>query len=129
MKVALHALRPEIEAGLAAQKPVIMIYDELKDRIPSGYEWFRQFVAREITGKAGSRGGRVPAKANPAPETRPSNSTHPLPLPDASAPAPTPERIEPRESSEYQPRKFTDFGNLESTLDRWYPPKDRKEDK
>jgi hypothetical protein len=129
MKVVLHALRPEIEAGLAAHKPVIMIYDELKDRIPSSYEWFRRFVAREITGKAGSQGGRLPAKVNSAQATQPSSSTHPLPLPDATAPAPTPERIEPRESSEYQPRKFTDFGNLESTLDRWYPPKDRKEDK
>ncbi|MHB1304534.1 MAG: hypothetical protein ACYCZB_13815 [Acidiphilium sp.] len=70
MKVAFHALRPEIEAGLSAQKPVIMIYDELKDRIPSGYEWFRQYVAREITGKAGSRGGRVAGK-RPLPHKAP----------------------------------------------------------
>lgn len=122
MKVALHALRPEIEAGLAAQKPVIMIYDELKDRIPSGYEWFRQFVAREISGTAGSRGGKVPVKGNRGLPSPQKDSTPQSTFPDIAGPGPTIERNQIHESSEYKPRKFTDFGNLESSLERWYGP-------
>ena len=123
MKVALHALRPEIEAGLAARKPIIMIYDELKDRLPCGYEWFRHFVAREITGTVGSRGGRAGAPGAVQPRSAVPDQTT---TPKSSSPEtkPIPERNRPSESSEYKPRKFTDFGNLESNLDRWYGPAD-----
>lgn len=51
-----------IEAALAERKTVSMIYDEISETIPVSFNWFRLYVAREITGKAGSRGGRVAAK-------------------------------------------------------------------
>ncbi len=51
-----------IEAALAERKTVSMIYDEVSETIPVSFNWFRLYVAREITGKAGSRGGRVAAK-------------------------------------------------------------------
>ena len=63
-RVALHALRLEIEAGLEARKTVAMIYRELEPRmtVPVSLWWFRVFVSREITGTAGSQGGHVPLR-------------------------------------------------------------------
>ncbi|MDE8345760.1 MAG: hypothetical protein POH28_06230 [Acidocella sp.] len=103
----------EIEAGSTLKLSWLKHFGQNSPQAVS-YTHFAGLVAREITGKAGSRGGRAPGK--------PQLARH-SPQTDAAAPINTSEQDVNHGSNQYQPRKFTDFGNLESTLDRWYPPK------
>ena len=129
-RMAFRAVRADVAAEIEAGSTVKLSWlkhfgDQATPAV--SYTHFADLVAREITGKAGSRGGKVPGKGNrslPAPQT---NSTPQSTLPDIGGPRPAIERNQPHESSEYKPRKFTDFGNLESSLERWYgPPKDEE---
>lgn len=57
--VAVRALREVIERELAAGLTLIEIHEKYREQLPVSYERFRIHVSREITGTAGSRGGRV----------------------------------------------------------------------
>lgn len=58
-RVAFHALQETVKAEIDAGYTVRMIYDRHREAIPVSYEQFRAYIARDITGTAGSRGGRV----------------------------------------------------------------------
>lgn len=117
-RMAFRAVRndvtAEIEAGSTLKLSWLKHFGDAATPAVS-YTHFAGLVAREITGKAGSRGGPVPGK--------PTSARH-SPQTDAAAPISPSEQGVNHGSNQYQPRKFTDFGNLESTLDRWYPPKE-----
>lgn len=67
-RVAFYALRETVKAELDAGYTVRMIYDRHREAIPVSYEQFRAYIARDITGTAGSRGGRVNRRnARPVP--------------------------------------------------------------
>lgn len=102
VRVALQAIRPEIESRLAAGMTASMIYDELRNKIPTTVEWFRTYVSREITKTAGSKGGRVPARFKKASQPpAPTNSNKVL------------GEIRPIHGSTKPPTNFGDLGKID----------------
>jgi hypothetical protein len=66
-RVAFHALRETIKAEIEAGYTVRMIYERHQDALPIAYEQLRAYIARNITGTVGSRGGRACRRKSPVP--------------------------------------------------------------
>jgi hypothetical protein len=127
--MAFRSVREKVAAEIEAGATIKMIWqNHFGDQSPPliGYRHFADLVSCEITTSSGSHGKRTLGGKSPA-----SASDHTTQPPQAQAqaqPSPTPssgQMIPSRSPTEIKTRKFTDFGNLESTLDRWYPPKER----
>ncbi|MDX5929386.1 hypothetical protein [Acidiphilium acidophilum] len=126
--MAFRSVREKVAAEIEAGATIKMIWqNHFGDQSPPliGYRHFADLVSCEVT-NSGSRGERTLGGKSLAP----ASGQTAKPPPAQAQPSPTPssgQMITSGSPTEIKTRKFIDFGNLESTLDRWYPPKERNQ--
>ncbi len=102
--MAFRALKDTVAVEIAAGEPLTVIYRRHQKSIPISYGQFQKYVAREITGKIGSRGGGVTPKLLSPHKAPVLDQPAAVPLPNPQ-PALAPEKREQMDGTPIQTRQ------------------------